>query len=338
MLGISYYSTQTNETYLETARKYGATMLFTSLLYAMKTNSVDALSNLIQKAHALGYEVIIDCNRASLSHITIHQLIEWQVDAIRFDELDDLTRNEIALVNNRVKIYLNASQLSNRIVSMLGLSKWHLIYNFYPLEHSGLDGSTILKTNQLLANEISETAAFIPGDYKLRGTLYKGLPTVEHHRYLHPLLSACELYLTYGINHIMIADEEAKESTLQALSDLINKQIIKLPVYYSSEIVKTGLPLIEVKLRLDNSATLFRSVKPENLTSKAKNRYLKKGTIFSYPDQHPYQGFIGIARKDVLMDDELLLIGFIHPYFTDIVDIDLSGLTLQFVDGSFYEF
>lgn len=60
--------------------------------------------------------------------------------------------------------------------------------------------------------------AFIPGTQK-RGPLFKGLPTVEKHRFEHPLIAAQDLQLT-GISDIIISDTLLSHIYAEQLSNM----------------------------------------------------------------------------------------------------------------------
>src|SRR5690625_6080784 len=86
-----------------------------------------------------------------------------------------------------MKVALNASTLTRDGLKRLkqeglriaSVEAWH---NFYPRPETGLDQEEFKKVNKWLHQEGITVMAFTPGDGKLRGPLYEGLPRSEERR------------------------------------------------------------------------------------------------------------------------------------------------------------
>lgn len=338
MLGIAFHTTQVDDYYLKKAYDYGASYLFTSLIYAYKTNTVDALSILVDKAHKIGYKVIIDTDLNSISKYTLKKLLALKMEGIRLDENNNALFDQMKNVSIPI-LYENPSQLKIQDLSITLKNNTHYIYNFYPLEFTGLQEDQVWKTNAniRLIKKDALIGAFIPGNIQYRGHEYKGLPTLEKHRNIHPYVAGCELFIKYNMDYIFIGDEKVTLYTLHGLYKLLHEKVIFLPVYaFNKENIKN----IQFELRADNSNVFFRSVGKPILKAKGILKIIKelrKGTIFTFDDDM-YRGTVMIARQNIILNKRACIICFIHPYFIDILDADLSLMNIHLVEGDFFEY
>ena len=71
-----------------------------------------------------------------------------------------------------------------------GLVGWH---NFYPRPGTGLDGGYYARQSRLFTSRGLRLLAFVPGEVTRRAPLYRGLPTLEEHRYRDAYTSAVRL-------------------------------------------------------------------------------------------------------------------------------------------------
>ena len=326
MIGISCYTDYVDEEYIKDAKEAGADLLYTSLVYALKKNQLAVLPKITEAAIKFGFKIIADCNKDIFSQIPLQQLLAWGINGIRFDEFDESLDKFIQGCPSKVTIYYNASQFDTRMLTQ-NREQTNFLYNFYPMEKSGMSSVAMEKTNKTINNKF-KVGAFIPGDVLLRGPIYKGLPTLERHRYMNPYVAGCDLYLNHKINDLIIGDKKVRISVLNALRSLQRQGEIRIPVYFASDKGK-----IKFELRKDYSKYIFRSldrieVGGENYFS----RLIKQGTIFTYPKGNAYSGVIHIARKDFISDEMANLIGFVHPHFVELLHLNLSGLKVELVD------
>src|SRR5690625_6560189 len=57
--------------------------------------------------------------------------------------------------------------------------------------------------------------AFTPGDGKLRGPLYEGLPTLEEHRNMSPFSSFLDLVENNFVDKVLVGDVKVKDESLE---------------------------------------------------------------------------------------------------------------------------
>lgn len=111
------------------------------------------------------------------------------------------TENEIAALARQMPVVLNATttaaESARRIAAAGNLVM--AMHNFYPRPETGLDDDFLLKSTRSLQAAGLKVLAFIPGDNKLRGPLYEGLPTLERHRRLPPSACFVDLTLHFGL-------------------------------------------------------------------------------------------------------------------------------------------
>jgi len=147
---------------------------------------------------------------------------------------DGIDFSTIANISKEMKISLNASTISEKDLDILKeygadfshLEAWH---NYYPRPETGLDLHEFTKRNRWLQEQGLKVIAFASGDKNLRKPICKGLPSLEKHRFLHPLGQMLEL-LYSNVDEVYIGDEGLQDSTLLQFQKLHIHQIISLRV------------------------------------------------------------------------------------------------------------
>ncbi|MGV3465105.1 MAG: DUF871 domain-containing protein [Heyndrickxia sp.] len=228
MLGISVYLSES----IENQREYilqlcnkGFRSIFTSLHIPEDNPSLykERLMELGNIAKSKGMELIADISPQSMGYLgytwdTAQELLKWGLTGLRIDY--GVSEETIVSLSKKMKIALNASTLTNKSLKhlkSLGLNvasveAWH---NYYPRPETGLDRIEFREKNQWLKSEGIKTMAFIPGDKKLRGPLYKGLPTLEDHRYQSPFAAFYDLKINEGIDKVLVGDFQLCEESLE---------------------------------------------------------------------------------------------------------------------------
>lgn len=331
MIGISCYSDSFDKEYISKAKEIGVEFIYTSLIYAHKRNQISNAFDMIDFVHSLGLKIIVDCDQNVLDVIAYVELLKHKIDGIRFDELNDNIFRIISELNKKVDIYLNASTCSKNNINSLSSVDVKFLYNFYPLKETGLSSDCVKKINEKIIEE-REVGAFIPGD-EYRGPIHQGLPTIEKHRFINPYVAGCDLYIENKINHVIVGDIKINLSILYGLIKLIKSNTILLPIYYYGH----KQCISKIILRDDNSEALYRSRNRIDFEeSQFKSCFVKRGTIFKYSKGNNYHEFIFISKKDLLLDEKVSLIGFINPYFENLIDLNISGKNIVFVDDNYF--
>ena len=240
-LGVSLYPEQETkqeiENYLELAKKYGFTKVFTSLFSVEGSNEeiIEYFSDLCSMAHKYGMEVYGDCNArffmqmgASPEDLSVFKKIG--LDVLRLDLMFN-DKRDVAIVNNKegLGVQLNASLIEAvRHTIEMGGDKNRIIgsYNFYPLRNTGAGSDDVYEVNRFFRKEGMKTQIFITSTEK--GThgpwpVSDGLPTVEEDRDL-PIELQVRHMVALGCDELIIGNAFASEKELEEVARIM-KQI-----------------------------------------------------------------------------------------------------------------
>lgn len=191
--GISLYfgsGAEENERIIERAEEAGATHAFTSLHIPEErgVNYAGDARRLLRRLRDASIGLIADvgpdtCEKLGCARI--EELGDLGFTHLRLDY--GFTIEQTVELSRRFRIVFNASTITRDEIAAwraagADLSRFSACHNYYPKRYTGLDIQAVRETNGLLAAQGFETIAFVPGDGRLRGPLYEGLPTVEDHR------------------------------------------------------------------------------------------------------------------------------------------------------------
>lgn len=311
MIGISFYlNDPLAETRIEMAGKMGVKRAFTSLHIPEESGDLANLAKkLLQTAKEYGIEVYADVSLRTPEHLGLESLFDLKALGVIGLRLDDFFENELILkLAKEFKLALNASILFEEDIRYLlegGLEASQLLawHNFYPRCETGLSESFFQKQNKLFKSYGIPISAYIPGDGEKRGPLFAGLPTLEEHREMDPLIAALELF-HMGVADVYIGDPEVSENLLKNLIDFDVRNLISIRVNGNLE----G----EFKLRPDFSRDVLRfmdtrsveSIPPENTGARPV------GTITRDNDRYGrYRGEVQITLRELPADERVNVIG-----------------------------
>ncbi|KAF1300942.1 DUF871 domain-containing protein [Enterococcus sp. JM9B] len=244
MFGFSVFMneelTQEMFDYIEEMAQAGFKGIFTS----MHIPEDDAahyrqrLSVLGRQAKKRQLDLMVDISgealqRAGFSFEGIEELLALGVTGLRMDYA--ISNHQIAKLSHQLKISLNASTVSQQDIEELqaeqadftNLEAWH---NYYPRPETGLERHWFEKKNQWLKQAGFTVQAFVPGDAHLRGPLFAGLPTLEEHRYQHPLASALAMKSVGSVDLIYIGDGGLTQKTKEQFKRFQEEETILLHV------------------------------------------------------------------------------------------------------------
>lgn len=179
-------------------------------------------------------------------------------------------------------VSLNASTIRQEDIDELKENKanfnqleaWH---NYYPRPETGLSRESFLRKNEFLKRNSFKVMAFIPGDDSLRHPLYEGLPTLEAHRYQHPLSSLLDME-SINIDHIYVGDGGLKARTAWQINQYLQEgELVLQATQATSDFAKV---LGEHENRQDDARDVVRSaqarfneiseISPENTIERKK--------------------------------------------------------------------
>ncbi|MCK8817857.1 MupG family TIM beta-alpha barrel fold protein [Natroniella sulfidigena] len=236
MIGISVFagmeSTLTeNIEYIQQASELGINNLFTSLHIPEASEEFEAeMLELLNEASKLNMSIIADISKKYYERL---ELKDYKLDSLRLDF--GFSKQEIAELTNSsdFSITLNAStldriQLEEILKAGGDLSKINACYNYYPRRETGMSEELFKERNRLFNQYGIKVIAFISSDYKTRGPIYEGLPTLEKHRGSDPLVAAQHL-IKLGTDLVLVGDSRASDDELLRLAR-IKKDTVLLPI------------------------------------------------------------------------------------------------------------
>jgi len=292
MLGISIYLSEknidNNKKYIDIAKKNGFHSIFTSLHIPEDDPSTykSLLQLLGKEAIENEMELMADISAKSLTHLgldysNVSELQNWGVTGLRVDY--GLSEKQIADLSKKMKIALNASTLTPAFLDELlkyelqtkNVEAWH---NFYPRPETGLATTYLIEKNKWLKSVGISTMAFIPGNDVMRGPLFKGLPTLEKHRGINPLLAYLDLTQNCYIDKVLVGDISIKIETIEALSKTKDFIELRYRPYSQEEEILSIVEQVHTN-REDPARDVIRSMESRLYGSFGKNSLKPLNTI-----------------------------------------------------------
>ncbi len=341
MLGISVFLNEpiTNETkdYINLAKQMGAKGIFSSIHIPENNVSLykERLTDLGKITKDLNLSLMVDIskdslNKAGFSFNNLSNLKEIGVTGLRMDY--GISTETIAKASNEITVGLNASTITKEFINDLkkynaNFSSFEMWHNYYPREDTGLDKDFFLSLNKFLKNEGFKVVAFVPGDKILRGPVFKGLPTIEDHRYETTYFSFIDMATNYLVDNVYIGDPEISLESFNKINNWIKTKTIEL----NCNMIETDPTIKNFVLgfhqnRPDFSKKVIRSANARFLQipfiSPNNNIKRKIGSVtIDNVNYGRYTGEIQICKENLDSDDRVNVIG-------NIVEEDISLLSL----------
>ena len=285
------------------------------------------LGNFAQ-THHLKLMVDISGDALSRSGFSFDNLAELKAIGVTGLRMDYHISNEIiSKASHTITISLNASTITQQDIDELKennanfnhLEAWH---NYYPRPETGLSHQDFIEKNNFLKQHGFKVMAFVPGDADLRHPLYLGLPTLEAHRFLHPLAALIDME-RMAVDHIYVGDGGLQETTALQLTQYINDQTVLLRA--RSETADVRHCQCEHENRQDAARDVIRSayarfktipdIQPENTVVR------KKGAItIDNCDYGRYMGEIQVVKTELVADSKVNRVGNIVSEDIDLLD------------------
>jgi len=328
--------------YLELAKTYGYTRLFTSLQIpeADAAGMVNDFRKFAAQAVELGYSITADispraCEMLGAKLTDFSSLKKLGLSAIRLD--DGFSPEQIAAlsVTSGLDIEINASTITPSILQQIctaktDVSRIRACHNYYPRPETGLSFALFAERCQLLRDYKIPVLAFIPSRSCPRGPIFAGLPTLEKHRLGSPQLAAKELLASRLVDGVLFGDPLAAEAELVAVASL-DPRYIELQVIVEAD---TSAAEREILFALHTNRTdpgewVIRSQEARRLCRTAiaarTSRPRKIGAItIDNQDYLRYMGEMQVVRSPMPADprvnvaahiipEELFLLDYIRP-------------------------
>ncbi|WP_439425156.1 MupG family TIM beta-alpha barrel fold protein [Oenococcus alcoholitolerans] len=327
--------------YISRMKKIGFSSIFSSVNIPEDGEPFkENILKLGQAAKTNHLSLTIDISGDSIKKIlflfgNMKALTKIGIDRLRLDA--GFSMKQAAEMSRIVKVALNASTLSSDDYAELksagavfdNIVAWH---NYYPRPETGLSKKFFLERNEYLRKLGFKVAAFVPGDGRLRGPIYKGLPTLERDRNRSTFISALKMKQRLSTDLVFIGDPQISLRTQRLFSNYLceHKIVLRadlLDLKYSALILKTHHNRADQArdcLRSTESRQNVRfSVAPKNQGNR------KKGTITI--DNLLYKRYMGelqITKRDLPADKKVNIIG-------KIIDKDLKLIDLVGPNGAF---
>lgn len=342
MIGISVYLNDVNIEYLDYARKNGVREIFTSFKMIEENYSIlySKAIKLVEYCNKHKLILIADVDEKSAMRFGLDSIANFSSLGVMHIRIDGgITNNEIAKLSKNFKVYLNASDISQAQLKELvscGLEVKNCIamHNFYPLEHTGLEENYFKQINQIISSFGIEVAAFIPGNRKLRGPVFNGLPTLESNRGERPYVAYLRMK-EKGISKIFIGDNQISIGELRLIN---NGSCIELRVDFISEEIKSTLINIEHDIRPDYNSSVVRITDRKVIEGEpiGYTYNLVKGaiTIENKYAIERYQGEMQIVKANILSSRSKTVIGYVRQSDIDLLDLITPAYKIILRDGN----
>lgn len=295
-------------------------IVFTSLHIAeeynddFKTNAIKMLKELKR----LNLKIMVDISPRALKMLEVKSIREFSerfgISIIRFDF--GFSDDEIIEASEYVEVAINAStndfKLADKIKSMG--REVYAVHNFYPRVETGLDQAFFKERNKILKAHDIKVLAFIPGDERLRGPMYEGLPTLEIHRNIHPYVAYLDLVKNFDVDGVMVGDPKLSRDIIESIA-----------LYERDHVIEVASKIDDDYSALYNMTFTIRSDSPSNLcrlkesreyatfgkTIKPKNTILRKKSSITIDNEKylRYSGEIQITKEDFKADERVNVIG-----------------------------
>ncbi|WP_440897649.1 DUF871 domain-containing protein [Amphibacillus sp. Q70] len=351
-IGVSIYAAKStfeaDKAYLDLARKYGFTRIFTSLLEIEDDADtvINKFKKIIEYGNSIGMETILDINpglfkQLNISYDDLSFFKELGAAGIRLDiGFTGLEESMMTKNSDHLKIEVNMSSGTKYLENILSYhpnkDNFCASHNFYPQKYSGISQSHFEETTALFNKHNVRTAAFVTSQDGELGPwpVQTGLCTLEQHRNLNIQTQVTHYRLMGTIDDLLIGNAYASEEELKAMSDAYfgPHPIFEIECVEGLSDVEKRIIFDEVHIyRGDRSEYMIRStstrVKYKNEDFPAHHTDpIKKGDILIGNDDFgQYKGETQIAIKDMENDgtrnvvgqikkDAIFLLDYLKPW------------------------
>lgn len=321
MFGISVYngmeySLEENIKYLEMAHRYGIKTVFTSLhIPEADARVYHETKEILRYTKELGMQVIADVSKGFMDKFNPW---DYSLYALRLDF--GFSQEEIVTFTKTFpfKIQINGSTVSKEYLYQLkemgaNLENMEVGHNYYPRRDTGISCDLLIERNEVFHGLGLKVMAFIPSMVGKRGPIYEGLPTVEMHRDLHPMIAAQHL-LRMGVDHVIFGDAIASEEELRSLSQ-IDPNVLTIP-YRPIDPTPEELEILSGihTNRMDPGEYVIRSQEARLRKTQpiVKKQPMERKKYFITIDNEGYlryEGELQIMKKDHAPDERVNVVG-----------------------------
>ncbi len=331
--GLADYPIEKNLEYLKKCAELGVKTVFTSAHIPEASNMGEELAKLFEVLEQNEMRLIIDVSKPMMDKFVLPKCTY----ALRLDW--GFTEEDIVELSNTLSCYieLNASTITMEKLMRLmekGLnpSNTRMSYNFYPKPYTGLDIYEVVQRNIVFKELGFTTMAYIPSLINKRPPLYKGVPSVEDHRYKPTYISTQELIVA-GIDEIGIGDAYSTEEEILEMSSC-TVDCIQIPVILNEYVGEEVLKVLKGPhhSRPDQSPYLVRSSsRCKEIIEPVNNGEIKRFDVtIDNKLNLRYMGEVGIWLRDIKENKEANVIGYVPEYAHTLVELLKPGSKFSF--------
>lgn len=290
--------------YLLAARQYGYSRIFTSLHIPEADNRkvLHEFTDMVEYAKQLGFRITADISPLSfelmgISPRNIDFLCTLGIDTLRLDFGFNLYEIARLIKESGITIELNASTIDQEILSTIldkGIDPVRLraCHNFYPRRGTGLSYRLFAERSQLFRRYGIPVAAFIASQHNPRGPIYEGVPTLEQHRCISPVIAAKHFLASKLIDAVIFGDPFVALEELAGVAAL-DERYIELAVE-----IKPGISSLERAILLGRHTN--RNDPGEHVIRSQEARSLCRDTIMKRSPLPRPCGAVTIDNVDYL--------------------------------------
>lgn len=350
MFGFSVFlgsdMSQETENYLVEMSQNGFVGIFTSMHIPEDDQSqyVSRITNLGKLAKQQQLNLMVDISTKGLATLgmdingDLNKITDFGITGLRMDY--GIPMKTIAHVSHQLTVGLNASTLSLDDVAELkkydaqfsNMEFWH---NYYPRVETGLERDDFIKKNVWLKELGGKIISFTPGDKVLRGPLFCGLPTLEEHRFRHPLAAGIDMLTECLVDEVYIGDEQISVETMNQFKYYQEHQIIQLNSQFNTEDYQELLTDVHTN-RMDTARDVVRSqearFKELPFINQLNTIERFKGAITL--DNHLYDRYAGelqIVKNELAADPRVNVMGKVIDKDLDLIKWITAGQKYQFI-------
>lgn len=362
-IGISvypnFYPLHKIKEYLKQANTLGFKKVFVSLILnnhgfeGAQDVSADTWNELLNYCKELEMIVSADMNNevfrelgCTLTNLT--KLRQMGITKLRID--GGFTTEEIITLSKNdqgIQIEVNASLSSSQNVKGNALRECAeflttiqkegeirqltACHNFFPLPDTALSLEDIRKTNDLFASFGVPIGGFVASQLSPKDLhhLGHGVCTIEKHRFAPCHVAMSELFVN-DFDDVLIGDSFADISELNEMARHFKQDYIEIPVVfnpYVSSNIKTQIQDYILTSRVDQPANLIRATDTRGIDvipcyCAPRSKY--SVTVLNNRSAQ-YEGEVQISLQDLGQSVEHNVIGFVHPFATELLPYILAG-------------
>ncbi|MEE6296904.1 MupG family TIM beta-alpha barrel fold protein [Georgenia wangjunii] len=286
-------------------------------------------------ARRAGLKLVVDISGPSLASVgldvtTAGEMRAWGVHALRVDY--GIAMEDIARLSHSIPVWFNASTATRgdfeTLVAMgMRTEDVGISHNFYPKLHSGLADGFVAEQTAMFKEFGFTVQAFVPGDGARRFPLGHGLPTLERHRWTHPVAAAIDLQ-ALGIDDVFVGDPSLAERTRRAWRAFVLEDVVELEVRLSGDVpdrVRHQLTTPD-RNRTDDAAAMVRLESARGALADASipvvgtaERVAGSVTVDN-DDAGRYKGEIALQRVTLPADPSVNVVGHVVPEDLDLLE------------------